>query len=68
MGAAHILPNLVVHAVLRAEKKDYCKGPGSILIDDLAKNIGEWREFGGTGILFTSAENALDELRRLGVL
>ncbi len=61
-------PDLAVHAVLRAQKKDYCRGEGSILIDDLEKNIREWREFGGTGILFTSAENTLEELRRLGVL
>lgn len=38
---------------MREEKKDYVKGPGYILIDDLEKNINECNERGGTGIYFT---------------
>lgn len=60
--------DLKVNIVYREEKKNYCKGPEYILIDDLSKNIKEWEASGGTGILFTSAEDVLvkiDELNRL---
>lgn len=51
-----------VHPVRRAEKKNYCKGPEYILIDDYQKNIDEWEKQGGTGILFKDAEQALKEV------
>jgi 5'(3')-deoxyribonucleotidase len=56
---------LVVNIVFREEKKNYVTGPDCILIDDLAKNIREWEEQGGTGILFTSAEETLKKLAEL---
>lgn len=46
-----------INTVYRPEKKDFVKGKQSILVDDLPKNIGEWGEAGGTGILFTSADS-----------
>jgi 5'(3')-deoxyribonucleotidase len=35
----------------------------NILVDDLPANIAEWQKAGGIGILFTSAEQAIQELR-----
>ena len=45
-------------------KKDYASGK-SILIDDLDKNINEWRAAGGIGILYTSTGQTLNELKKL---
>lgn len=59
---------VVVNAVFKAEKKNFVKGKGSILIDDLGQNIEEWREAGGTGILFTSAEQVLSELKEINII
>ena len=52
----------------RKEKQDYCKGPEDILIDDREKTIREWRDQGGTGILYVSPEKTLKELEELGLL
>ena len=57
-----------VNIVYREQKPDYCKGKGSVLVDDLEKNIREWEEMGGTGVLHVSAENTLAELEKLGLL
>lgn len=54
--------NIKVNIVYREEKKEYVKGPDCILIDDLQRNIDEWKECGGTGILFTSPEQVLEEI------
>lgn len=61
-------PEVTVNVVLREEKKNYCKGRDSVLIDDLAPNIKEWELFGGTGILFVNAEQTRDRLKTLTVL
>ena len=45
-----------VNIVYREQKKDFAKDFRCVLIDDLEKNIREWEAFGGTGILFRSAE------------
>ena len=57
-----------LHAVCRKDKQNYCKGKEYILIDDREKNIREWQEKGGTGILFKSAEETLKELKQLEIL
>lgn len=57
--------NIVVNIVFREEKKKYVKGSGYILIDDLAKNIKEWNEAGGTGIHFTNADEVLKKIADL---
>ena len=54
-----------VNTVFRAEKKKFVTGKEDILIDDFNRNIKEWEDYGGTGILFTSAEEALKELNRI---
>ena len=57
-----------VNAVCRKHKQNYCTGPESVLIDDRQKTIGEWRERGGTGILFANAEETIKKLEELGLL
>ena len=57
-----------VNIVYREQKPEYCKGKSCVLVDDLEKNIREWEEMGGTGILHVSAENTLAELEKLGLL
>ena len=61
-------PGIRVNIVLRKEKPDYCTGPKSILIDDYDKNIKEWETMGGTGILFTSADEVEKKLKEISVL
>ncbi len=41
-----------VNIVLSEEKPNYCRGAGSVLIDDMKKNIRGWEKAGGTGIRF----------------
>lgn len=50
-------PELKVNIVYREQKPLYCHGKEDILIDDYEKNIQEWNEKGGTGILFHKAED-----------
>ena len=59
--------DIVVNIVFREEKKNYVKGAGYILIDDLEKNIKEWDEAGGTGIHFISADEVLKKMAALDV-
>ena len=54
-----------VNIVYRAEKPQFCTGPHCILIDDLQKNIDEWKATGGSGIVHRSAEETLRELERI---
>jgi len=59
---------VVVNIVLRAEKKNYVKGKGYILIDDLEKNVLEWEAEGGTGLCFKGAAETLkciEEIEKL---
>lgn len=60
--------DIKVNIVYREDKKNYCTGPACILIDDMEKNIQEWTEFGGTGILFKDAGDARKQLEILGIL
>jgi hypothetical protein len=50
----------------RKEKQNY-SDQGSILIDDMKKNIDEWLLRGGIGILHISAENTIKELKKIGL-
>lgn len=51
-----------MNIVYRAEKKEFCLGKEYVLIDDFEKNIKEWEECGGTGILFYDWEDAYRKL------
>lgn len=59
---------VVINLVYRAEKQDFVKGRGCILIDDYQINIDEWISAGGTGILFESADKILEKLKELGAV
>ena len=56
-------PSIKVNIVFKEEKNEYVEGKGTILIDDLEKNICDWEEFGGTGIQFESAEQVLKMIK-----
>ena len=60
------MPGTKLILAKRSNKKDYASGK-SILIDDLDKNINEWRAAKGIGILYTSTEQTLNELKKIGL-
>ena len=39
-----------------------------ILIDDMERNIREWNEMGGTGIVNVDAAHTMEQLKQLGIL
>lgn len=51
-----------VNVVFREDKPNYCTGPECVLIDDYAKNISEWNEMGGMGILFENVEETFENV------
>lgn len=57
-----------VPLILRSakHKKDFA-GPNNILIDDRVDNINGWVESGGVGILHTSTEKTISELKKFGI-
>ena len=60
--------DVIVNIVFREEKPRYCTGEGCILIDDMERNIKEWNEMGGTGIVNVSSEDTMNRLNELGIL
>ncbi len=60
--------DIVINTVRKANKKDYVKGGGYILIDDLEPTVETWNALGGTGILHTSAAETLEILKKLGII
>ena len=48
------------------EKQEFAK-PKAILIDDRTSNIEQWRAKGGIGILHTSANETIKQLKELGL-
>lgn len=58
--------NQILTTTSGAEKKKYA-APNHILIDDRMKAIGPWREAGGIGILHTSTEDTISQLKSLGL-
>ena len=60
------LPGVKLILAKRENKKDYA-GKNKILIDDYPLNIQEWNTAGGTGILYTSLSQTLNELKQLGL-
>ena len=64
----YIGENVIVNIVYREEKKNFCKGKSSILIDDLAENINDWNKCGGTGILHVDAKSTENILQKIGVI
>ena len=60
--------DIKVNIVFREEKPQYCTGKGCILIDDMERNIKEWNEMGGTGIVNVDADHTMELLRDLEIL
>lgn len=57
-----------VHLILRsAHKKQEFANPNAILIDDRDTNVEEWVAAGGIGILHTSADETIKELKQLNL-
>lgn len=54
-----------VNVVLRKQKVDFCHGCSDVLIDDYPKNICEWEERGGIGIIHQSISQTMSRLREL---
>ena len=50
-----------------AKQKQELASPESILIDDRQVNIDQWEAAGGIGILHTSADNTISQLKQLGL-
>ena len=50
-----------------AKQKQQLATPESILIDDRQINIDQWEAAGGIGILHTSADNTISQLKELGL-
>lgn len=61
-------PDITVNIVFKEQKPQFCKGKNSILIDDTERNIAEWEQSGGTGILHTSPEDTVRRLKELHLL
>jgi hypothetical protein len=60
-------PDVPVITTYSRYKPKHMKGPGDILLDDMQKNIDRWNEAGGVGVLWTSAEDAIQQLKDLGL-
>ena len=60
--------DIKVNIVYREDKSQYCTGKGCVLIDDMEKNIREWSEMGGTGIVNVGAVETMERLKELGIL
>ena len=60
------IPGTKLILAYASNKKDYADSK-SILIDDRPKNIKQWIEAGGIGIIHTSAQNTIKELKKLGL-
>lgn len=57
--------NLQVNCVQHwSYKKYFCEGSDDILIDDSDRNIQQWVEYGGTGILHRNWGSTLKELEK----
>jgi hypothetical protein len=62
----HLLED--IHVIVLPSKQKYLHaGPGKILIDDRPDMIGAWCDAGGIGILHTSAESTIAQLKALGL-
>lgn len=64
----YLSSDIVVNVVYKEEKPQFCTGKDCILIDDTQRNITEWEQSGGTGILHVSPENTIQLLKEMHIL
>ena len=62
------ISNSKMFLVKRHEKRNYAihKGVPAILIDDYPKNVDQFKNAGGIGILHTNTQNTISQLKRIG--
>lgn len=58
----HAIP--VTFGPFSNDKYKHCGGRNYVLVDDLETNVIQWMDAGGKGILFKSAEQAIEDIRR----
>ena len=60
--------SFMINIVRRREKKNFAKNKGrpAILIDDYPKNVDQFKNAGGIGILHTNTQNTISQLKRIG--
>lgn len=61
----YLSDRVVVNTVYKAEKPNFCREPGDILVDDLRPTIRTWNDRGGFGILHEDADTTRDILMGL---
>ena len=61
------LPNMRKIYFAAAKNKPKFARPNNILIDDRKDTIDAWNANGGVGILYTSAQQVIDDLQKLGL-
>ena len=61
------LTNVKEIFLVPANEKQEFANPNAILIDDRLSNIEQWRAKGGIGILHTSADETIKQLKELGL-
>lgn len=59
----YISKDIKVNTVLRKDKINFCKSKYDILVDDFYDNIKEWKNAGGTGIVFKNTVQAIAEIK-----
>jgi len=60
------IPGVKLTLAQARNKQNYAE-PNHILIDDRESNIDQWRAQGGIGILHTSADDTINQLKKLGL-
>lgn len=60
------MPGTELLLAYASDKQQYAN-PEAILIDDRKRNIYEWRDAGGIGIIHTSAITTIEQLKELGL-
>ena len=61
----HVSPTVVVVCTMSGSQKGGFATEGGVLIDDRQKNLDAWEANGGIGILHTSAEDTINQLKEL---
>ena len=61
----HVSPTVVVVCTMSGSQKGGFAIEGGVLIDDRQKNLDAWEANGGIGILHTSAEDTINQLKEL---